>query len=394
MKFYLFLVVLVFSFSNVEAAIVARIKSSFYSSDNSKKTHLIVAGTGNEGFNIFQQAAIAKGLNYSRMYPDHDVIIVMNTEVGLQENLAWLKNRKVEIEESSAAPLTFTYLLEIASYFRNIVSLDIFSHSAIKYGIQLSVGPDGNIFPDDKKRIKKFKSYLNKKAYIVLHGCNSGFYLAPLFSDLLGVPVFGSLTSTDFQEKTATGDWYFNNSYDLPENVEMDKSEECKLGLCIRMKPRNAPYVGYWGKFTGGGLSFYKVFCVNMPNERCLEGMAMYTRDFISSYNVKKNISYEEYQKVVQEMICPIHARSEIRQECIDGLNQALKQPAIRTYSPFRGQALSCGWEECLFDFVSAPTEKSPSAIELINTSNKESITFVEEYFRYLHAYKYMKTLN
>jgi hypothetical protein len=380
MKFYLFLVALFISFNTAEAAIVARIKSSFISSDFSKKTHLIVAGTGNEGFNIFQQAAIAKGLNYSRMYPDHDVIIVMNTEVGLQENLAWLKSRKVEIEESSAAPLTFTYLLEIASYFRNIVSIDIFSHSAIKYGIQLSVGPDGNIFPSDTKRIKRFKSYLNRQAYIVLHGCNSGFYLAPLFSDLLGVVVFGSLTSTDFQEKTASGDWYFNNSYDLPENAEMDKSEECKLGLCIRMKPRNAPYVGYWGKFTGGGLSFYKVFCVNMPNEKCLEGMARYARDFVSSYNVKSNISYIEYQKVVQEMLCPIHAKSEIRQECIDGLNQALKKPDVRTYSPFRGQALSCGWEECL--------------IELINLSNKESITFVEEYFRYLHAYKYMKTLN
>lgn len=393
MNVYVYLLIAFFSLSDANAAIVARIKSSFISSDNNKKTHFIVAGTGNEGFNIFQQSAIAKGLKYSRMYPDRDVVIVMNTEVGLTENLAWLKNRKVEIEESSAAPLTFTYLLEIVSYFRNIVSIDIFSHSAIKYGIQLSVGPDGNIFSDDTKRIKKFKSYLNRKAYIVLHGCNSGFYLAPILSDLLNVPVFGSLTSTDFQEKTATGDWYFNNSYDLPENVEMDKSEECKLGLCIRMKPRNAPYVGYWGKFTGGGLSFYKVFCVNMLNDKCLEAMATYSRDFVSSYNIKNNISYEDYQKAVQEIICPIHARSEIRQECIDGLNQALIKTDVRTYSPFRGTALSCGWEKCLFDFASAPTEKTPSAIELLNLSNKESSTFVEEYFRYLHAYKYIKTL-
>jgi hypothetical protein len=370
--------------------------------DGGKRAHIVVAGVGHEGFNIFQQAAVTKGLKYKEIYPDDEVVILLNPEVSEKDNLAWLKERNVNVLHSNGDGLTFSYIMNAVSYFdkHKVISIDIYSHSAIKYGIQLTIGPDGNIFPDDETKISKFKKYMHPGGYVVLHGCNSGFAMAPLFSQILGVPAFGSFTSTDFQEKITTNEWFFNNTDDRPVGAEVENSLKCRQGLCTRMKPRNAPYIGYWGSFSGGGLSFYKQFCVGVTDYRCKEVLARYTQDFVGAGNLHKKSTFEEYKLAVQDILCPIHPRSNIRKECADSLKRAEEDRILnsvgssKSYNPFRGAPLNCSMTGCDFYFENAQDPKNVNAIKLINTGGNYNTTFIDEYFRYLDSYQFLKKLE
>lgn len=400
MKIYACLFALFFSL-NSYSAIWGRIGVGKV--DPTKRSHLIIAGTGHEeGGTVFQQAAVTKAMKYKELYPNDEIILLLNTEGGVKSNVAWLKARNVSIVEASDHGLTFNYILNVSDYFRTIASIDIYSHSAIKYGVQLSVGPDGNIFAHDVDRIKDLKFALARNAYVVFHGCNSGFILAPLFSEILEVPAFGSLSSTDFQEPLTDGGWYFNNTADKPEGMQIEAASKCKLGLCTRMKPRNAPYNGYWGRFSSG-LSFYKLFCVQISKSKCLEGLARYTQDFVGATALNPRSSVLEYKKVVYDILCPIHAKTTIRQDCIASLNKAEADLAARLntvsrlYNPMKaGDPLYCSLIKCYSSFVPAPTEKSPNAINVVNQAPYPNAvtTFVDEYARYLEAFSYLKRLD
>lgn len=62
------------------------------------------------------------------------------------------------------------------------------------------------------------ENFIKNESYVFIHGCNSGFAMAPAFADLWALPVLASYTGTDFQQwSTQDYQWYFNN----PESFQI-----------------------------------------------------------------------------------------------------------------------------------------------------------------------------
>jgi hypothetical protein len=378
-----------FLVSNADASIFAKIGSGAF--DKNKKTHIIMVGSADEAGKLFQQAAITKGLKYQEVNPQNQVIFLMEFEGKLKDNVGWLQGKKVQVVKSNKSMLLTAVFVDVARSLRSISTIDIYSHSGVSYGAKLS---DFGRFNTADKSILKIKPNLAPDAYMVLHGCNSGFDEAPLFSELLEIPVFGSMTSTDFQEKLSDGKWYFNNSEDKPAGLKLDP--KCTNGLCIRMKPRNGAYTGYWGNYSGGGLPFYKAYCTKISEEKCLSALAKTTLNAVGSKTLSKTSTEAEYKEVVQDLLCPISPTKNLREECIAKLDAALaakeeSNGPTKSYSPFNGKQLQCSFEGCKFKFVCTNPRFSSGICDLVNTATDKATTFVDEYLSYMTAFKYLK---
>ncbi len=379
----------IFMMSQAQAFILAKIGNAPF--EKNQKTHIIVAGEANEAYLLFQQAAVTKGYKYIEQNPQNQVVFVFQHEEKLASNEAWLRARNVQILKSGPEQLDIKTFIKVADIVRSIATLDIFSHSAISYGSKLS---ENSRLRAADKSLQKIKSNFTSDAYIVVHGCNSGFDEAVKFSKLFDVPAFGSLTSTDFQEKLTDGKWYYNNPQDKPAGMKVDP--KCTNGLCIRLKPINNVYAGHWGSYSGGGLPFYKAFCVNIKPQNCLAAMARFAMSFVSSSKLSKVSSLEEYKAVVQDILCPITPTGTLRADCVAKLNEIpLNSPVsatLRTYSPYRGKQLQCGSNGCEFRFE-CKTGANSGHCNLINTARTTPTTFVDEYLNYMGAYRYLKFL-
>ena len=104
--------------------------------------------------------------------------------------------------------------------------------------------------------IEKLKGHFSNDAYLFLHGCNTGFILAPFLSNLLNIPVAASLTSTDFQKLHSDGEFYLtakgfspNSDWAHRNKNSYNFETSCRYGKCLRLKPDNHPYIGYWGEY-------------------------------------------------------------------------------------------------------------------------------------------------
>ena len=87
--------------------------------------------------------------------------------------------------------------------------------------------------------IEKLKGHFSNDAYLFLHGCNTGFILAPFLSKLHSDGEF-YLTAKGFSPNS---DWAHRNKNSY--NFETS----CRYGKCLRLKPDNHPYIGYWGEY-------------------------------------------------------------------------------------------------------------------------------------------------
>ena len=385
-----FVLLSLFIASHAEAFIVAKLGNTPF--EKRRPTHVIVAGEGNEAEKLFQQAAITKGLKYQDMYPQDQIVFIFQHQGVVFENEMWLESRGIKVLKSGPLDLDIKTFVKYADDVRVIATLDIFSHSAISYGSKLS--ETSRLRAADKLMLS-IRTNFTPEAYIVVHGCNSGFEEALRYSDVFGVPAFGSLTSTDFQEKLADGKWYYNNPEDQPAGIPLDPA--CENGLCIRLKPVNAVYAGHWGSYTGGGLPFYKLFCLNIMPQKCLAALARYAMTYVSSFKLSRYSGLEEYKAVVQDILCPINPNKPVREDCVAKLNALPLDSAIpndlMTYSPFRGKQLQCSMLGCEFRFECSDPTVNSGHCDLINTATETPTTFVDEYLNYMNAFRYMKYL-
>lgn len=393
--FILTVMFLSLSLQSTHAYLVAKLPSlkgenSSSEIQKNQPSHIVVAGAAHEAGMLFMQAAITRALKYRENYPEDQVIFFAQHEGEVSYNETWLKKRGLTIIHADKKDLTTEKFVEHLKTLKSIRSLDFFTHSAASYGIQLSSITRGKIGPEDKK-IREIKNHLSPDATITLNGCNSGFFVAPAWSKALGVPVTGSLTSTDFQELNSDGKFYLNNPESRPatpvalENaLSHAEAANCKLGLCIRMKPVNGPYNGYWGSYYEGGLPFYKMFCTGTSKEKCLVAYKKMALNFISTKNLKADTSFEAYKEVVQDMLCPMSASKPWRDECVNALNLVEGDQALETYNPFRGKQLQCDQNGCKFE-LDCPLFKKEC--QLVNTHSGKATTLTEEYKRYLEAY-------
>lgn len=360
-------------------------------------TRVIVAGAGDNLGTLFQQVARSKALKYNQLNSTEQIVLITAKEPD-GDNKALLKSWGFTTQSDSWHTFNGDTLLDEVVKFKQIASIDIFSHSSAQHGIHL----DGRAhrLTLNTKNLDRLKGHFMKDAYAFLHGCNAGFMLAPFLSQVWEIPVAGAMTSTNFQRLHNDGNYYLteegffpNTDWAQSNDKTFDTSMACNAGLCKRLKPDNNPYTGFWGEYTEGGLPFFKFFCSKNSTEVCTRIMAKSLLSYIGTTNLKPTSNLTEYRNAVVDFLCPVSAKKDLRKECEANLENALVTGDY-TYNPFTKTQVQCDFQKCEAEIkcknVILSTIAKPGTCELINTFEGKATTIVREYKAYMEAYKYL----
>ena len=191
LKLFTILMVLICTLSTTHAYIITK------TGTNSDRKHIFVIGRAGELGDLFLRSVQTKMLRYKDLYPNDQLIMIGVAE--LHRKRSFIQNNfKMTIVKSDRKRLTAKRLVKILQGYQNIKSIDFFSHSGAAYGISLEKNEP--LKYSQSENMAALKKVISPDTYIVFNGCNSGFLQAPMFSEILGIPVFGSLTSTDFHK--------------------------------------------------------------------------------------------------------------------------------------------------------------------------------------------------
>lgn len=367
-----------------------------------KPTRILITGVGKEQGTQFQEVANSKALKYSELFPNEQIVLIAKNERSFNSNQYLLKQWGFFVQYEKREYFDGEILVNELTKFKKISSIDIFAHGTAQYGIYLE--DTENRLSTETQTIKKLRGHFNRDAYIIFHGCNAGFTLAPHLSNVLGIPVAGALTSSDFQRLHSDGsfyqteeDYYPNSDWAYENRVTFNRATSCQGGKCIRLKPDNHPYYGYWGEYTGGGLPFYKFFCVNNSQHDCERVMAKSLYSFIGTTNLKLNSSFKEYKDLLGDFLCPISGSRNYRRVCRENLDLSLLT-FDNTFNPFRGPQLECDFKGCKTEFkckrIRKPTFKNAMSCFMISNAKTPSTTLVREYQAYLSGFKQLHGLK
>lgn len=364
------------------------------------RTHVIVVGRGNELGTLFQISSAAKAKKYAELYPNEQIFLISVNETEKDENLDMLRGFGYRgLKETNDFNFTSNDLLSEMSKFKQIASVDIYSHSVAYYGVIL----DGKLNRMDPKKdgYQKLAVNFTSDAFAVLHGCNSGQFLAPILSKQWGIPVAGSFTFTDFQRMHEHGSFYFDDSrkpakgsFATVNKTTYERNQSCGEGACRRLYPNNFAYDGYWGVFTEGGLGFYKFFCMQNSDAVCFKAMAKAAISSVSVKAVNLNSSFEDYKAVVIDWMCPLSAKSDIREKCIAGLDKAVATGG--TYDSYDGKSIQCNFKGCEAKFkckkIPVIDLLKPHSCEVVNLrTSPKTTTQVNEYKAFLKGWELLQ---
>lgn len=369
-----------------------------HGTDANQRTHILVVARGKDLATQLQETAAAKAKKIQELYPNDQIYLVGVNETKSKDNLELLRQYGFKnVVENKRVKLSVEQLLVEMGKFNKIASVNVYSHSTAYYGVML----EGSLKRMDPKAdgYEKLKGKFTSDAYGFLHGCNSGQLLAPVLSRSWGIPVAGSFTSTGFQRTYENNkDFYFADArapkdgvLSVNNTISFDRGQSCLAGSCVRLHPDNFGYIGYWGDFKGGGLGFFKFFCVNNDQATCDKAMARSALTHLSVKPLKANSSYEDYLNTVYDIMCPISAYRDVRQKCIEGLNKAVAEGT--TYDSYDGKSLQCDFKGCKAKFKCQRIAKvdllKEKSCEIINLrEDTKTTTQVEEFKAYLRGYQ------
>jgi hypothetical protein len=363
--------------------------------DYNLPTRLLIAGDGHDLGTLFQEVAKAKALKYRELNPTYQIVFITYEEKDYDDKQL-LKNWGFNLQRSIRSSFDGDEFLEQAVKFNKLASVDFFSHSSAQHGIHLGGGT--HRLDLGTKGLEALKGHFMKDAFVFLHGCNTGFYMAPFLSRKWEVPVAGSMTSTNFQKLHSDGNFYLNESQYAPNsdwatvnNLSFLEEQKCRDGACLRLKPVNQPYVGFWGEYRDGGLPFYKFFCIKNSNQDCERVMAKSLLSFVGAKPLNTNSTFENYKKNVLDFLCPISAKRDIRRECEENLENALVT-GDETYNPFSDEMVQCNFQSCEAEITCKKIfiiqSMKPGTCVLTNNFKGKATTLVREYKAYLQGFK------
>ncbi len=373
------LILLIFSLQS-SAYVIAQ-------SGGDRATHIFVIGNAGDLGNLFLRAAQSKILKYKELYPQDKIVLIGAKEYYKKQSFirSYFKHQIVKANRKTLTP---NRLAKAIRLFSNIDSIDFFSHSGAVYGIALDKNTP--LTYEHSDFFTSIKSHLNKNAHIAINGCNSGFIQAPHMSKLLGIPVFGSLTSTDFQNLHSNGNWYNNNRGNYPEggwastnNISYSTPISCyKNGGCTRMKPDNHQYRGHWGAYYVG-LPYYRPFCAkNVSEKNCQRAMVKEVLLYPSHYIAKQPLTKNEFTELLIDYMCPQNKNGTIRQHCQEILLSNSVDTPLHTI--FHGTYLECDRTTCHFAVKGSGRKAS---FRPLKTYDPEFDQMIYDFNEFLRAY-------
>lgn len=316
-----------------------------------KTVDVFIAGYGEEMGLQFLYGAITRAQVHDEMYPDTRAQVIMWAEEwNKRKDKKVLEDRGFTILEINGRNLKNERVEEYLETLPAISSLHIVSHNAAFQGTAIQRSSDrlGHAnFPWEK-----FTSKFTADSYVFLHGCNTGFIVAPEISRRLKKPVLGSLTSTDFEEIFADGQWYHNNPQFDQHPAGMSKlktsgelyaqKQSCWKGFCHRMTPNIHPYRGYWGRYEVG-LPYYQPFCnygnnLNTGDDSCRAGIK-------AAIETTPTIGAKSWEDKVLDFMCPRMADPTVLENC-----KAVLKGAETGRRVFWGSTAKCNLKGCDYD--------------------------------------------
>lgn len=323
-----------------------------YNVDYNKITHVIVVGSAaKEDSDQFFQAGLSRAIRYKEVFPTHQVVIMSSPEVVDRDDdkvFSDFQINVIKMVENTFYPSLF--LNELKAYTK-IQSLDYYGHSS-PWGLKLGKKDAAFDPSEEKSKLIALKSNFLPNAYITLNSCNSGFNIAPALSQLLELPVAGTLTSGLFERIETDGRWYKEddkskinyanqNSFSFVDNII------CQFtGACTRMKPSQYNYSSYWGDF-GQGLSFSKFFCnFENTNNKCQKGMALSLFTFPSLKPIKTDSDFEDYKTVLFDWLCQTTRNPNAYNNCVNGTLAAISR-GDNVFKSHTSSELVCDFKSC-----------------------------------------------
>ena len=368
MKSFLGLIVLLFSFQ--ASAYSLLIYGQGTRLQDAKPFHILLAGEPHELGNLFVQSAAAKAARLQTLYPDRTIVLYMG-------NVDWQRVQKAislgfNIQENNGAGLSGEVFTREMLRFPRIASIDIFVHSSAGYGSLLEDNEER--FDLRTPRLADLRSRFIEGAYAELHGCNTGFDHAQGLAKLWNIPVFGSLSSMNFQHPWSDGTWYFNDSGLQPTTGKWASGR-------TRMAVDNHPYTGMRGSFPVG-LGISKAYCAQGETTRCLRGIANRVLAAISVKNLSRSSTKEDYFQVVADLMCPVSSKRNLKQDCISKLRSDMASPIDRTTTFFSGQSLQCDLKGC-----QVRVQCGEGTCSMSGYRSGATTTFVDEFRLLMKAY-------
>jgi hypothetical protein len=363
--------------------------------DTSKTTHLIVIGYSHGQGTQFALAAMARARRYRALYPDHQIVFFGAIESGggrTDTQVLGGLGAKV-ISDDPDEKFYDDVLVKRMKAFKALASFDFYGHSSPwNLGVEATGTRLGTFSSVDLTAVR---NSFTSDAYATLNGCNAGRVLAPVLSEAWQIPVSGALTGSNFQALHSDGRWYVADPGRAPSTAWANTNGKsfstpvaCSQGACLRLKPENAPYHGYWGDFEGG-LGHYQFFCNHASAASdCGRRMAMSLVASVSVEPLSATSSREAFERVVLDWLCPNDATSVRFEACRTGLREAAL--SSQGFSSFRGKPLECTDAGCVDDMTcetDAYGSPKPGTCSDDVVSASEPMTQVREYQRYMAGF-------
>lgn len=350
-----------------------------------RPTHILLSGLGTNLGTLPQLSALGKALRYRSLFPERQVILISVFENN--RNQASLKAQGFEFLVNNYFALNTRMALGQLLKFSRIQSLEIFGHNAPDSGTQTD-GP-GQRFDPNYPGLSKLKSKFTSDSYALIHGCNSGWIIAPQLSTLWGIAVAGAFTGTRFERLHSDGHFYVYQNDKAPDGNWAEKNidgQSCQAGGCVRMRPMYSPYDGDWGDFSPSPLvNFYKFFCTQNSMEDCEKRMALSLLAFVSDKHVSANHSLEEFKDQVKSFLCPVYADRKITLQCFEALEQSLRGGSKTVHFTVNQKQLACNLKACN---VRLNCSSEMCSVERVNAGAPEpAMTLVEEFNHYLNGF-------
>jgi hypothetical protein len=365
--------------------------------DPAVRTHIVVAGQGNDLGHAPQVAASAKVKRLIEMNPADQVLYITTSRTDANDSV----HRKMGYTEIKFKNklLNPEQLVNEIGVYAQVASLHFYGHGAIPEGIFLDHAGEHDIrwFPNETTQSGRLVGHFTEDAYVTLNGCNGAHVLAPHWSKMWGVPVSGAMVGTHFESLFNDGNYYAADQGTQAQWARETKSGQSCLGACYRMRPDNANYKGHYGQYKQG-LPFYKFFCAGIAEDKCQRGMARALMNTVTALPLSASPTYGEFAQTAREWPCPAGSVGSTTQaQCMASLIaiDAVRSTTLefaRNFTPFLGVTSQCSFGSCYSDPACLISSKTMGCATAGPTPKVgQSTTFVDEYMHYLAGYQLLQ---
>ena len=361
--------------------------------DQTQAVHVIISGRGQDLGRQPQISALGTAARIRQAHPTEQLVLISVFEDASNRKDLEAKGLKI-LKVNDAVPFNTSTLLPELLKFKQISSLHFFGHNSPSLGTQTD-GP-GQRFDFRERAVAKLAGHFAADGYVFIHGCNAGWIIAPLISQVLGVPVAGAFTETHFERLNADENFYVADRAQAP-NLDWVKSNSqsfheeraCANGGCLRMRPANTPYIGHWGDLSNGGLGFYKFFCKTVSSAHCDRVMALSLINSLTTKDISKSSARDVFIEAAKDFVCPSSIDRELSNQCHQAMESALNGGA-KTYSSFRaGPAIQCDFKSCAVKFTCTTSGGAAGIGEcsVERLSKASATTQTEEFLAYVRGF-------